>query len=198
MKPFMIFGFLFLLSFLLRFSSAADPTYVYHFCSNTTTFSINSTYQSNLNLLLSSLPSNANSSNGFFNGFYNTTLGQGPNKVYILFLCRGDVTTSVCQDLPNETLTAAPAPTPVILSPPPPGSATGPQGKIRISSSIIIAIVVPTAVAVVALFISGYCVLSRKAKKKYNVIPEDNGKTSKAISLIIKFQTNLLFPSASY
>ncbi|KAJ0081485.1 hypothetical protein Patl1_11029 [Pistacia atlantica] len=158
MKPFMIFGFLFLLSFLLRFSSAADPTYVYHFCSNTTTFSINGTYQSNLNLLLSSLPSNANSSNGFFNGFYNTTLGQGPNKYQFY----------------NETLTAAPAPTPVILSPPPPGSATGPQGKIRISSSIIIAIVVPTAVAVVALFISGYCVLSRKAKKKYNVIPEDN------------------------
>ncbi|KAJ0082279.1 hypothetical protein Patl1_11005 [Pistacia atlantica] len=96
----------------------------------------------------------------------------------------------------NETLTAAPAPTPVILSPPPPGSATGPQGsgdsstgyrlqlkscslvlterKIRISSSIIIAIVVPTAVAVVALFISGYCVLSRKAKKKYN----DNGRSN--------------------
>ncbi|KAJ0101313.1 hypothetical protein Patl1_03708 [Pistacia atlantica] len=48
---FMIFGFLSLLTFLLRFSSAADPTYVSHICS----FSIKSTYQSNLNLLLSTL-----------------------------------------------------------------------------------------------------------------------------------------------
>ncbi|TXG47134.1 hypothetical protein EZV62_026428 [Acer yangbiense] len=57
-------------------------------------FTRNSTYKTNLNLLLSSLPSNANRSDGFSN----TTTGQDPNRVYGLFQCRGDVTTTTCQD----------------------------------------------------------------------------------------------------
>ncbi|KAL5839846.1 hypothetical protein ACOSQ4_012454 [Xanthoceras sorbifolium] len=91
----MIFVFLVSLSsFLLTFTSAADPTYVYHSCSDQN-FTRNSTYQSNLNFLLSSLTSNANRSS---NGFSNATAGQDPNRVYGLFQCRGDVTTSTCQD----------------------------------------------------------------------------------------------------
>ncbi|KAJ4958900.1 hypothetical protein NE237_026011 [Protea cynaroides] len=31
------------------------------------------------------------------NGFYNTTAGQNPYRVYGIFLCRGDVTPGVCQ-----------------------------------------------------------------------------------------------------
>ncbi|XP_038688644.1 cysteine-rich receptor-like protein kinase 10 [Tripterygium wilfordii] len=73
---------------------SADPNYVYHACSNTTTFTPNSIYQSNLNLLLSSLASNSTSNDGF----HNTTTGQTPDTVYGLFLCRGDVSTDVCQD----------------------------------------------------------------------------------------------------
>ncbi|XP_038690296.1 cysteine-rich receptor-like protein kinase 10 [Tripterygium wilfordii] len=84
--------FLFLLG--LAVTSQADPNYVYHRCSNTTTFTPNSTYQSNLNLLLSSLASNSTSNNGF----HNTTTGQTPDTIYGLFLCRGDVSTDVCQD----------------------------------------------------------------------------------------------------
>ncbi|KAL5839843.1 hypothetical protein ACOSQ4_012451 [Xanthoceras sorbifolium] len=92
---YMIFVFLVSLSSsLLTFTSAADPTYLYHICSNQN-FTRNSTYQSNLNFLLSSLPSNANRSS---NGFSNATAGQDPNRVYGLFQCRGDVTTSTCQD----------------------------------------------------------------------------------------------------
>ncbi|KAK2644377.1 hypothetical protein Ddye_019572 [Dipteronia dyeriana] len=72
---------------------AADPTYLYHVCSDRN-FTRNSTYQTNLNLLLSSLPSNANRSDGFSN----TTTGQDPNRVYGLFQCRGDVTTTTCKD----------------------------------------------------------------------------------------------------
>ncbi|XP_038690286.1 cysteine-rich receptor-like protein kinase 10 [Tripterygium wilfordii] len=78
----------------LAFTSEADPNYVFHECSNTTTFNPNSTYQSNLNLLLSSLASNSTSNDGF----HNTTTGQTPDTVYGLFLCRGDVPTDVCQD----------------------------------------------------------------------------------------------------
>ncbi|KAJ0082280.1 hypothetical protein Patl1_11003 [Pistacia atlantica] len=82
-------------------TSAADRKNLYHDCSNATTFSRNSTYQSNLNFFLSSLVSNATRSNGFSNGFYNATAGQDPNKVYGLFLCRADVSPTTCRDCVN-------------------------------------------------------------------------------------------------
>ncbi|PHT82774.1 hypothetical protein T459_11217 [Capsicum annuum] len=65
-------------------------------CPNTTSYSPNSTYSSNLNALLSSLSSNSSRPNGF----YNTTVGDhaGSELVYGLFLCRGDVSTNVCQN----------------------------------------------------------------------------------------------------
>ncbi|KAG4124042.1 hypothetical protein ERO13_D10G015900v2 [Gossypium hirsutum] len=62
-------------------------------CPNTTTFTINSTYQANRDTLLSSLSSNV--TRGVF--FYNTTAGKSPDMVYGLFLCRGDISTSTCQ-----------------------------------------------------------------------------------------------------
>jgi hypothetical protein len=74
---------------------AAGIEYLYHVCSNSTTFTPNSTYQSNLYQLLSSLSSNA----GREDGFYNTTVGQNTSDtVYGLFLCRGDLSTQECQD----------------------------------------------------------------------------------------------------
>ncbi|KAL4628557.1 hypothetical protein ACB092_05G247800 [Castanea dentata] len=83
-----------LLSLLSSIISEAAPTYQYHYCSNET-FTPNSTYQSNLNLVLSSLSSNSS----IESGFYNITVGQNSsnNTIYSLFLCRGDVTTEVCQ-----------------------------------------------------------------------------------------------------
>ena len=74
------------------------PTYSAHFCSNSTFFIANSTYQTNLNLVLSSLNSNATDNNN--NGFYNASAGDNPadDVVSGLFLCRGDVNTAVCQD----------------------------------------------------------------------------------------------------
>ncbi|XP_059661379.1 cysteine-rich receptor-like protein kinase 10 isoform X3 [Cornus florida] len=64
-------------------------------CPNTTTYSttLNTTFHSNLNLLLSNFSTNATTPN---NGFYNTTAGRSPNAVYGLFLCRGDVATDKC------------------------------------------------------------------------------------------------------
>lgn len=77
-------------------TSEAAPNYRYNVCYNTTTFAPNSTYQSNLNLLLSSLTSNATIDTGYY---YTTTGSQDSNSaVYGAFLCRGDLTSSMCQD----------------------------------------------------------------------------------------------------
>uniref|UniRef100_A0A6N2NAX6 Cysteine-rich receptor-like protein kinase 10 n=1 Tax=Salix viminalis TaxID=40686 RepID=A0A6N2NAX6_SALVM len=80
-------------------TEAQDPTYLSHYCPNTTTFTKNSTYQANLNLLLSSLSSNSTRNN--INGFYNVSAGKDPDEVYGMFLCRGDVSNSVCRNCVN-------------------------------------------------------------------------------------------------
>ncbi|KAJ6890437.1 cysteine-rich receptor-like protein kinase 26 [Populus alba x Populus x berolinensis] len=67
------------------------------FCSNKGTYSVNSTYSNNLNLLLSSLPSSI-AENGIF---YNATVGQGPDKAYALALCRGDLPSEKCSSCVN-------------------------------------------------------------------------------------------------
>ncbi|XP_042511791.1 putative receptor-like protein kinase At4g00960 isoform X2 [Macadamia integrifolia] len=85
-------GLLFLLSSLLLLRHcSAQSVYAYHFCISGN-YTANSTYQTNLNLLLSSLSSNAT----IVSGFYNTTIGQNSDKVYGLLLCRGDVTPETC------------------------------------------------------------------------------------------------------
>ncbi|KAM4101938.1 hypothetical protein ACB094_05G184100 [Castanea mollissima] len=87
-----------LLSILISLSIRGEAAeYRYHICSNQTTFSPNSIYQSNLNNLLSFLNTNSTREAGF----YNTTVGQTQipeNTVYGLFLCRGDLATIECQD----------------------------------------------------------------------------------------------------
>lgn len=76
-------------------STIATPTDEYYSCSNTTTFSHNSTYQTNRNQLLSWLSSNSTRQNGF----YYTAAAAGETTVYGAFLCRGDLAgTDACQD----------------------------------------------------------------------------------------------------
>ncbi|KAI8007117.1 Cysteine-rich receptor-like protein kinase 25 [Camellia lanceoleosa] len=80
---------------LLSLRTKSTPTYLFVQCLNTTTYTPNSTYQTNLNTLFSSLSSNSTS----INGFSNSTAGLNPPEIaYGLFLCRGDVSTDVCQD----------------------------------------------------------------------------------------------------
>ncbi|XP_073117574.1 cysteine-rich receptor-like protein kinase 10 isoform X2 [Elaeis guineensis] len=55
-------------------------------------YTANSTYETNLNLLLPSLVSNASLPGGYFT----TMIGQSPNQVYGLAICRGDVNASRC------------------------------------------------------------------------------------------------------
>ncbi|XP_068322759.1 cysteine-rich receptor-like protein kinase 10 isoform X2 [Pyrus communis] len=76
------------------FLTSTEAEYLYHDCKNTTTFTPNSIFQSNLNRLFSTLTSNANRSTGF----YNATVKTPNNAVYGLFLCRGDVVgTDACE-----------------------------------------------------------------------------------------------------
>ncbi|XP_062087490.1 cysteine-rich receptor-like protein kinase 10 isoform X2 [Humulus lupulus] len=88
---------LFLSSFLLisiGLSVGANvPQYIYHNCTNATTYTPNGIYQINLRSLLSSLSSNASSES------HNTTAGEGSSSpVYGSFFCRGDVDTTACRD----------------------------------------------------------------------------------------------------
>ncbi|GLT30977.1 hypothetical protein SLA2020_057470 [Shorea laevis] len=94
MSAFKFFITPFLLSFLCLTTEAQNATFLSNYCPNTTTFTGNSNYQSNLKTLLSALSSNATVTNGF----YNSTSGENPNMVYGLFLCRGDVSPIVCRD----------------------------------------------------------------------------------------------------
>ncbi|KAK3433088.1 hypothetical protein EUGRSUZ_D00611 [Eucalyptus grandis] len=83
------------LSFFIKiFGTGAAPNYIYHDCPNTSLFSPNSTYRSNLHTLLSSLSSAATHST---DGFANATAGQNPpDRAYGLFLCRGDLDIATC------------------------------------------------------------------------------------------------------
>ncbi|KAI9124052.1 hypothetical protein K1719_005352 [Acacia pycnantha] len=82
-------------SFLATLALAA-PVYNGHFCNHTIAYSPNSTFQRNINVLLSSLTSNASLDSS---GSYNTVMGFGTTyAVTGYFLCRGDVTVSTCHD----------------------------------------------------------------------------------------------------
>ncbi|KAI6704453.1 hypothetical protein NL676_007415 [Syzygium grande] len=85
------------LFFFISFvGTESAPTFLRYYCPNTTLFTPNSTYESNLNTLLFSLSSAATDS---ANGFANATAGQNPpDQVYGLFLCRGDVDTATCNN----------------------------------------------------------------------------------------------------
>ncbi|XP_010247618.1 PREDICTED: putative receptor-like protein kinase At4g00960 [Nelumbo nucifera] len=73
--------------------TAQPTTFRYRFCLGGN-YTRNSTYQANLNLLLTSISSNVSVDNRF-----NTaTAGQNPDRVNGLFLCKGDVTPEQCRN----------------------------------------------------------------------------------------------------
>ncbi|QCE08396.1 cysteine-rich receptor-like protein kinase 10 isoform X2 [Vigna unguiculata] len=79
----------------LNYATEAAPTYSAHACTDGSFYRPNTTFQTNLNLFLSSLVSNATLHDGYY--LTNFSLGA-PGEVKGLFLCRGDVTPSVCHD----------------------------------------------------------------------------------------------------
>lgn len=60
-------------------------------CEETTSYATGSTFETNLKLLFSSLIQNTSKT-----GFFNTTIGNIPNRVYGSSLCRGDISASDC------------------------------------------------------------------------------------------------------
>ncbi|XP_073006012.1 cysteine-rich receptor-like protein kinase 6 [Typha latifolia] len=80
-------------SFLFLLYLAPSAAYRFaHYCDDYGNYTANSTYATNLNRLLSSLPANASSSSGFFK----STTGSIPDEVSALALCRGDTNSSSC------------------------------------------------------------------------------------------------------
>ncbi|KAJ8767215.1 hypothetical protein K2173_013612 [Erythroxylum novogranatense] len=79
---------------LTHFSDAAD--YVYHICDNSNNFTIDSTYSKNLNTVLSyTLLTQPNEI--YWRGFNSTSVGEAPDIVYGMFVCRGDVMKDECR-----------------------------------------------------------------------------------------------------
>ena len=94
--------FLFPIFFILIAKATAQPpSFLYYFCMNDNgNYTNNSAYKTNLNALLSALPTN--NGNGY--GFYNLSRGTGTDTVNAIGLCRGDVATDVCRScLDNAT-----------------------------------------------------------------------------------------------
>ncbi|KAJ9146402.1 hypothetical protein P3X46_028672 [Hevea brasiliensis] len=72
----------------------AQPEMLYHDClPGKGNYSANSSYQENLNQLLTSIYNNTE----IDSGFYNLSYGQDPDKVYANGLCRPDITPESCR-----------------------------------------------------------------------------------------------------
>ncbi|KAL5578969.1 hypothetical protein UlMin_011411, partial [Ulmus minor] len=91
-----ILAMLFIILPLLMLStlSGADPLFT--FCSPDRNYTADGQFENNLKLLLDSLSSNI-SRNDSLSGFYNTSVGDNPYRVYGQALCRLDVSAEVCQ-----------------------------------------------------------------------------------------------------
>ncbi|KAK7280212.1 hypothetical protein RJT34_25274 [Clitoria ternatea] len=93
--------FLFIFVILIFMSqSNAQPSFLFHFCIDSNgNYTANSTYQNNLNTLLSNLSSNTQ----IDYGFYNFSYGQDSDKVNAIGLCRGDVKPVDCRSCLNDS-----------------------------------------------------------------------------------------------
>ncbi|KAL5100901.1 hypothetical protein RYX36_005228 [Vicia faba] len=88
---YILFGFLTLTS-----TTEASPTYKGSYCNDTITYEPNSTLSTNINVLLNSLTTNSSQQQ---DGYYMNIMGFGTtNAVNGMFLCRGDINTSTCQN----------------------------------------------------------------------------------------------------
>ncbi|KAL5725911.1 hypothetical protein ACHQM5_008996 [Ranunculus cassubicifolius] len=84
-----------LISFLLVFNIPnvkTDDEELLQLCSTTSNYTSGSQFQTNLNLLLNSLVSN-----GTRDGYFNTSVGVGPDIVYGLAQCRDDLSMASCR-----------------------------------------------------------------------------------------------------
>ncbi|XP_031095447.1 cysteine-rich receptor-like protein kinase 25 isoform X2 [Ipomoea triloba] len=87
-------GYTLCIFFLLTLFAGVSSQRLGQFCPNTSTYTPSSNYRANLDVLLSTLSSNGNRENGFYNS--TVTVGDRNAAVYGLFMCRGDVSAADC------------------------------------------------------------------------------------------------------
>ncbi|KAG5541644.1 hypothetical protein RHGRI_021472 [Rhododendron griersonianum] len=79
--------------------TVSQPDFLnYTYISESGNYSPDSKYQTNLNTLLSNLSSSTDRY-----GFYNSSFGENPDKVYAIVLCRGDVELDTCRSCINDS-----------------------------------------------------------------------------------------------
>ncbi|KAF5474792.1 hypothetical protein F2P56_006656 [Juglans regia] len=84
---------------ILTTQAVAQRNPLFHFClNNKGNYTSNSTYDKNLNHLLSSLSSDARANSGFFNSSY----GNNSDEVHAIGLCRGDSNSEDCRSCLNN------------------------------------------------------------------------------------------------
>ncbi|XP_048566237.1 cysteine-rich receptor-like protein kinase 10 isoform X1 [Triticum urartu] len=83
-----------ILPFLLLLLMPLASAETWPFCGDSGDYELNSTYEANLLLLSSTLPNKAASSTTLF---ATDTVGNGPNTIFALALCRGDYNASACE-----------------------------------------------------------------------------------------------------
>ncbi|KAL5721399.1 non-specific protein-tyrosine kinase [Ranunculus cassubicifolius] len=76
---------------LLQFNLASAQTRLHQFCYED--YSLNSQYDTNLEILLTSIANNTTDSKA---RFYNNTVGTIPDRIFGIFQCRGDVSPEEC------------------------------------------------------------------------------------------------------
>ncbi|KAK2991010.1 hypothetical protein RJ640_005492 [Escallonia rubra] len=100
--PRLSFWFLFILNFLVSLTTP-QPAPRYDLCSISGNYTTDSTYSRNLNDLLSSIPTSSDLDS---DGFFNASIGQNPDQVYAIGLCRGDLTITICRSCLNDSVQA--------------------------------------------------------------------------------------------
>ncbi|XP_047337508.1 cysteine-rich repeat secretory protein 38-like [Impatiens glandulifera] len=109
MKGFMILPVITCISFFPFLKLSLSSVQIHYFRSKCSSdegnnYTKNSVYETNLNLALAILSSQAASNRSFFN----FTTGTGSNQVYALYLCRGDITHQLCKSCINDATNLLP------------------------------------------------------------------------------------------
>jgi hypothetical protein len=92
----LVFIFCFILLCPVPLTFAQQDQYV---CSGSGNYTSNSSYRANLNSLLASISSNTE----IDYGFYNFSAGENPDRVNVIALCRGDISTDDCRSCVNKS-----------------------------------------------------------------------------------------------
>ncbi|XVE51187.1 hypothetical protein DITRI_Ditri02bG0019400 [Diplodiscus trichospermus] len=98
---FILFFYSVVLSLATLTLSLDNPYFMYGCDQTSDNYTTNSTYQANLNRIVSQFSSLTD----FNDGFFNLSAGESPDKVYTSALCRGDIDQDRCRRCLNDTAT---------------------------------------------------------------------------------------------